>query len=183
MNGWRVLLLLRLAAAAANPDDDQPNADFFHACSGGELATFKTLVEKDPSLVHATTKDGEHCLHLCAISGNSEIVRLLLEQGADPDIRSTWDQGLRMHPLSWNSFYGRYDNIELLLKHGADVNADFDLGKTESGEAKPGTALDAVEQILLSLDDDEEKDRFMKTRNVLVKNGAMRYAGLEEPEL
>ncbi|KAL9183125.1 hypothetical protein ACHAXT_004912 [Thalassiosira profunda] len=104
-------------------------------------------------------------------------------KGSQPDIRSTWEQGLRMHPLSWNAFYGRYDNIELLLKHGADVNADFDIGKAESGEAKPGTALEAVEQILLSLDDEEEKDRFMQTRNVLVKNGAMRYAGPEEPEL
>jgi hypothetical protein len=46
--------------------------------------------------------------------------------------------------------------------------------------------LDVAEQILLgSADDDdsrEDKERFVKTRNVLVKNGAVRYASLE-PEL
>ncbi|KAL7523736.1 hypothetical protein ACHAXR_000308 [Thalassiosira sp. AJA248-18] len=172
---FRVMVLLSVAISATNPE--QENSEYFFACSGGELATTKTLLEKDPSLVHATTQDGEHCLHLSAIGGNAEIVRLLLDKGADPDIRSKWGKGMRMHPLSWNTFYGRYEIIELLLKHGADVNADFDISKTEKG-----TVLDVVEQILLGEQDAEEKARFIKTRNILVKNGAIRFASLE-PEL
>ena len=181
---FRVIALVAVAIVAVHAENDpnEPNADYFFACSGGNLETIQNLVEKDPSIIHATTRDGEHCLHLCAISGSTEIATLLLEKGADPDIRSNFDQGLRMHPLSWNTFYGRYEIIELLLKYGADVNADFDVGKKDNGEAEKGTVLDVIEQIMLGVEDVEEKVRFTKTRNVLSKNGAMRYASVE-PEL
>ena len=66
----------------------------------------------------------------------------------------------------------------MLLKYGANVNADFDL----DAKGQKGTVLDAAEQILLGADDREDRERFVKTRNVLVKNGAVRYASLE-PEL
>lgn len=178
-----VFLSVAAIGAMANPEEEE-NSEYFFACSGGEFSTVKTLLEKDPSLVHTTTKDGEHCLHLSALSGNAEIVALLLDHKADPDVRSNWEKGLRMHPLSWSTFYGRHEIIELLLKHGADVNADFDLGKDENGDPEKGTVLDVIEQILLGMDteDQEEKERFAKTRNILVKHGAMRYASLE-PEL
>jgi len=88
-----------------------------------------------------------------------------------------------MHPLSWSTYYGRYELITLLLESGADVNADFDIGKTESGAAEAATVLDVVEQILMTLDDEgDEKERFLQTRNVLVKAGAKRHASIE-PEL
>ena len=53
-----------------------------------------------------------------------------------------------VHPLSWSTYYGRFENIALLLQHGANVNADFDVGKNSSGGAEKGTVLDVVEQIL-----------------------------------
>ena len=46
-----------------------------------------------------------------------------------------------MHPLSWNTFYGRHDIIELLLQYGADIEADFDLGGS-AGELTKVTVLD-----------------------------------------
>lgn len=90
-----------------------------------------------------------------------------------------------MHPLSWNTFYGRYEIIELLLDHGADIEADFDLGgsvKDEQTELEKVTVLDVVEKILSSEVDEEQRMRFAKTRNVLMKYGAVRYATVE-PEL
>ena len=133
-------------------------------------------------------KRASSSLHLCALSDNADIVKLLLDVGADPDVRTTFEGGMRMHPLSWSTFYGRHAIIELLLKANADVNADFDISKNEDGTPQKGTVLDVVEQILLSgLDGSEDKERFIQTRNVLVKNGAVRYASLkedeEEPEL
>lgn len=61
------------------------------------------------------------------------------------------------------------------------MNADFDLAKKES-EGVKGTVLDVVEQILAGSQHDEDKQRFIKTKNILVKNGAMKYASLK-PEL
>ena len=91
-----------------------------------------------------------------------------------------------MHPLSWSTFYGRYEIIELLLTHGADIEADFDLGgsvKNErTGELEKVTVLDVVEKILVNEMEEEERMRFVKTRNLLMKFGAVRYAAVE-PEL
>ena len=131
------------------------------------------------------SRDGEHCLHLSALSGNTQIVKTLLEKGADPDIRSTYSEGLRMHPLSWSTYYGRHEIISLLLDYGADPNADFDLGgKFENDEERKVTALDVVEKILLDMSvDDERKGEFVETRNVLVKNGALRWTSVKDDEL
>mmetsp|Transcript_3557 Transcript_3557/g.7196 ORF Transcript_3557/g.7196 Transcript_3557/m.7196 type:complete len:201 (-) Transcript_3557:205-807(-) len=171
-------------AIAANDDDTPPqqqaNTKYFFACSSEDLSSglsiVKDLLSQDESLAHTTTNDGEHCLHLSALGGNEELVQLLLEKGADPNIRSTFVHGLRMHPLSWSVYYGRYKIIELLLKHGADVNADFDV-KRGPDEVQPVTALDVVEEILLQIEDGDEntRERFIETRNVLVRNGARRY--------
>lgn len=183
-------MMIHLATATTTEGENTntaaaDNSEFFHTCSDGNYDKFKSLLDADPSLVHATTKDGEHCLHLCAISGNTEIVKTLLEKGANPDIRSTYKQGLRMHPLSWNTFYGRHDIIELLLQYGADIEADFDLGGSineKTGELTKVTVLDVVEKILANEVDDEQRMRFALTRNVLMKHGAVRYATIE-PEL
>ena len=179
-----IIILLLLLVSVVLGDTSSPDGEYFFACSGGEFETVKTFIEKDHTIANRITSDGEHCLHLCALSGNADIVKLLLDVGADPDIRSNWEQGLRMHPLAWNTFYGRHDIIELLLKAGADVNADFDLGTSdENGNAQKATVLDVVEQILLNgLDGSEDKERFIKTRNILVKNGAVRFVSIE-PEL
>ena len=155
-----------LAAATSTEEattvaDD--NSEFFRTCSDGNYEKFQSLLSTNPSLIHATTKDGEHCLHLVAISGSTQIARTLLEQGADPNIRSTWKNGLRMHPLSWNTFYGRYEIIELLLDHGADIEADFDLGGSvkdeKTGELEKVTVLDVVEKILSSEVDNSSPKR------------------------
>ena len=94
-----------------------------------------------------------------------------------------------VHPLSWSTYYGRFENIALLLQHGANVNADFDVGKNSSGGAEKGTVLDVVEQILAgsqkeATEASAEEDRFATTRTLLVKHGARGYASLQsEPEL
>ena len=75
-----VAFVSAVVAAAAGSSSDHPqaeeekNSDYFFACSGGEFDTAKILLEKDPSLAHATTKNGEHCLHLVAISGGGDNV-------------------------------------------------------------------------------------------------------------
>lgn len=175
-----LFLLLVLVVVAASSDPEEENSAFFFACSGGDVSTVKAMLENDPSLAHATTKQGEHCLHLTALSGSAEIAKLILDAGGDPNIRTKWADGLRMHPLSWNTFYGRHEIIELLLQHGADVNSDFDL--KDGDYEKKTVVLDVVEQILMGGEDKEENERFVQTRNILVKHGAVRYATLE-PEL
>ncbi|KAG7373155.1 ankyrin repeat domain protein [Nitzschia inconspicua] len=142
-----------------------PPQEFFFACSGGDVEKVKNALADHPDWVHARTENGETPLHLTGIYGHDQITKLLLEHGADPNARSTFEKGLRMHPLSWNVYGGHLENIRLLLEHGADVNLDFD----SMVGAVPVTALD----VLLQLQHAEKGDeRFLQMETLLEKFGA-----------
>ena len=97
-------ILLVITPSSISTEEQPPeNTEYFHACSSGDLSTVTSLIASDPTLVHATTRDGEHCLHLSALSGNADIVKMLLEKGADPDIRSTFKDGLRWVVMCCNN--------------------------------------------------------------------------------
>jgi Ankyrin repeats (3 copies) len=161
------------AHTTPNDNDDNNNnnrptsTDFFFACSGGKLDVVKSSVKQNPSWVHERTENGETCLHLTGIYGHSDVTKFLLSEGhADPNIRSTYEQGLRMHPLSWNVFGGHYDNIQLLLEYGADVNLDFD---SMDGSGAKVTALD----VIIALTKNEQgDDRFTRIETLLRSHGA-----------
>ena len=76
-------------------------------------------------------------------------------------------QGLRMHPLGWNVYGGHADNVELLLKYGASVNADFDSMDKSQG---PVTSMDIALQ-LKSSEEDGEDERFVQIESILRKYG------------
>lgn len=117
-----------------------------------------------PAWINAQTDNGESCLHLTGIYGYSEVTEYLLVKGADPNIRSTYEQGLRMHPLSWNIYGGHVANVAVLLRYGVDVNLDFD----SMGEKEPVTALDVALQLTQNEEGDE---RFVQLEELLRKHG------------
>ena len=54
--------------SASDAKQDEENSEFFFACSGGDLAVVTEQLARDSSLIHKTTQDGEHCLHLVSLS-------------------------------------------------------------------------------------------------------------------
>mmetsp|Transcript_43034 Transcript_43034/g.89588 ORF Transcript_43034/g.89588 Transcript_43034/m.89588 type:complete len:217 (-) Transcript_43034:122-772(-) len=152
---------------------NSPGPDFFNACSGGDKDLVARSIEEHPDWINGYTANGEACLHLTGIYGHSEVTELLLRKGADPNIRSTYDKGLRMHPLSWNVYGGHLGNIELLLEHGADVNLDFDSMK---GDGIAVTSLDVLRALLQNERGDE---RFVEIEKVFQKHGAKTMAQLQ----
>jgi ankyrin repeat protein len=46
------------------------------------------MLLKSGALPNVTQTDGKTPLHICAVSGNVEMVKLLLKEGADPRLRS-----------------------------------------------------------------------------------------------
>ncbi len=88
------------------------------AASPGNLPTVLLLLDKgaDPK---AVDKDGVGPLWLACARGDSEIVRELLQRGADPNEKQL---KLTETALMWASKMNRPRSVEALLKAGADVN-------------------------------------------------------------
>jgi ankyrin repeat protein len=57
-------------------------------------------------------------LHLAAMQGHVDLVRLLLQAGADPRIR---DSRHDSDPLGWAEFFRRPDVVQILKAPAADT--------------------------------------------------------------
>mmetsp|Transcript_4972 Transcript_4972/g.12769 ORF Transcript_4972/g.12769 Transcript_4972/m.12769 type:complete len:214 (-) Transcript_4972:724-1365(-) len=146
--------------------EEDPGVDFFNACSSGDSDFITKALEGHQEWVNAYTTNGESCLHLTGIFGHADVTKILLEKGADPNIRSTYEKGLRMHPLSWNVYGGHLNNIKLLLEHGADINLDFDSMK---GNNAIVTSLDVLLELVKNEAGDE---RFIAIKKIFEQHEA-----------
>ena len=93
---------------------------FHKACFTGKRKPVKDLLDSEPAvLVNSCRSDGLAALHICANGGSAKLCRLLLDCGADLDVRESHGAT----PLSIAAQQGNARVARLLLDRGADVNA------------------------------------------------------------
>src|SRR6478609_4053309 len=95
--------------------------DLTVASALNDLAAVRSMLDADPSRISEQRPDDRRPLSAAAEFGRLDIVRLLLERGADP----TWpdaDSSERGAALHAAAGCGDRDMVELLLKHHADPN-------------------------------------------------------------
>ena len=114
----------------AQDDDNPPNEAFFRACQNGDASAVATLLPSvDPN--HRASP-GVTALHLGASKGHLEVVRLLLDNGAELDprlglINSSYGYQLAgATPLILAVANRNTEVVQLLLARGADRNATTD---------------------------------------------------------
>jgi ankyrin repeat protein len=99
--------------------------DLFEAAATGRAERVTALLARDPALANAYSPDGFTPLGLAAYFGHLAPAEALLERGADPNLAAR--NPMRVQPL--HSAVANRDGAaalalaELLLRHGADVNA------------------------------------------------------------
>uniref|UniRef100_A0ACD5TXF8 Uncharacterized protein n=1 Tax=Avena sativa TaxID=4498 RepID=A0ACD5TXF8_AVESA len=87
-----------------------------HAVSGGNLPAVRFLLDHGAD-IHQENEEGATVLHLAAMKGKCDIVKLLLSRGAGIEGKS--EQGT---PLHFAAVKGHESTVEVLLEHHADVN-------------------------------------------------------------
>jgi ankyrin repeat protein len=117
-----VALLIQYGALDAHvrPADDllrQLLAAVFLA----DTARVRSLLDRHPHLAVMPDGHGDQAIHHAARNGDTEIVRLLIEHGADVNARGARGQTV----LYCAGGHGHLDTLELLLGEGADRDARF----------------------------------------------------------
>jgi ankyrin repeat protein len=95
--------------------------DLFEASALGDVDRVTELVASNPAAVADRSTDGFTPLHLAAYFGKTDVVRALLDGGADRDALGTgWMRGTALH----SAVSARHaDVVAILLDGGADPNA------------------------------------------------------------
>ncbi|XP_041433301.1 caskin-1-like isoform X4 [Xenopus laevis] len=88
--------------------------------------------------------DGFSALHHAALSGNTELISLLLEAQAAVDIKD--NKGMR--PLHYAAWQGKKEPMKMLLKSGSAVNIPSDEGQIPLHQAAQHGHYDVSEMLL-----------------------------------
>jgi Ankyrin repeats (3 copies)/Ankyrin repeat len=146
---------IRLVDQALVPDKqaqdeaDPPYEAFFRACQSGDVNALTAVL--DSVDVNHLASPGVTGLHVAACNGHVEVVRLLLDTGADIDsplgiLKSSYGYELAgATPLILAEANRRMPVVQLLLARGANRNAVTDRGH------RGGTIIDVLRRIIPGL--------------------------------
>ena len=110
-----------------------PELDIFDAASVGRTARVAELLDRDPALLDAYSKDGFFPLGLAAFFGHPDTVALLLKRGAD--VGTVARNPMRIQALHAAVAGRSFPAIKLVVEAGAAVNAPQQQGFTPLHEA------------------------------------------------
>ena len=132
---YRVAILLFAASLGVNED-------LLEASRTGDLAAVQALIGKGAAL-EAKTAYGQTPLYLAAMNGREEVVRYLLEKGANPDVHDTFYKASMLDFVLQRKHYGVAKMLirkssanpdEVLASVAATGNADLVEALLEAGK-------------------------------------------------
>ena len=121
---------------------NEPN--IFEAAATGRVERVRELLKKNPELIRAYSPDGWTALHLNF--GHLEIVRLLLDSGAD--INTVSKNEFKATPLQGAAAFKAIDLARLLIDRGAKVNCRGDEGGSPLHEAAGSGQIELARLLL-----------------------------------
>ena len=131
-----------------------------HWAAVGDVEQMQALVQQGAD-VNAVDDDGDTALYYALSNGDTDIVDLLLDHGANPNI-----SGTSGNPLHLAADQGWTGVVSSLIRHGADVDAQQAGGLTASmlaagtSSTEPLRVLSAAGADLDRLDDDGDSALF-----------------------
>src|SRR4051812_28749779 len=106
------------------PPPDPKATRLMDVLRDGDRAAFRTLLREEPQAANRKGPGGSTPLMYAVLYGDAESVRLLLEAGAEPNLRNEAGATALMWAVDDT------DKTRLLIRCGADVNARSDDGRT-----------------------------------------------------
>jgi ankyrin repeat protein len=123
-----------------------PTLDVFDAASVGRSDRVAALLDADPALVNAYSRDGFFPLGLAAFFGHPQTVRLLLARGAD--VAQVARNPMRIQAIHAAVAGRSREAVELVVEAGAPINAQQHKGWTALHEVVNKKDLDLTRYFL-----------------------------------
>lgn len=114
------------------------------ACTAGDLDRVKAILAEEPNALTAPDENGYSPLHKASYSGQLELARWLITQGADVNAVSN----AHSTPLHGAAFYGHPEVVRLLLEAGTDPSTANDYGWIPLLAAAGGLKWDVVDILI-----------------------------------
>lgn len=105
---------------------DEQSGDILEAVRHADLARISSLLDSSPHLVNLKDSAGYSPLHWACVDGDQEVIKLLLQKGAEVNAQS--NEGYT--PLHNAARRGNRLIVALLISNGASVNARSRNGTT-----------------------------------------------------
>jgi len=152
--------LLRKAGAKEPPAVRQEDQPLFELAYKGEVKALEAALREHPEAIQAhKATSGFTLLHSAAIGRQKEVVLMLLEHHADPNLQDRHGST----PLHVAAGEDQVEIIELLMKYGAQLDAKDQIDCTPLREAVEFGRVKAVRVLLDLKADPNTKDRSGET--------------------
>ncbi|KAJ6072623.1 hypothetical protein N7467_010708 [Penicillium canescens] len=112
--------------------DSRGKTPLAYAATGGHLETCRILLQSNRTNPNRESLDGETPVLLAAYSRNTEVLKVLIDHGANPDSGDDCSENA-LSVAAWN---GDIEMMRVLLDNGADINH-----QSEPSESEDGTPL------------------------------------------
>lgn len=141
----------------------------FQAASNGDATMVKHILDLHPELATSINEQGWSALHLAARFGHIDVLKVMLDRGADLSLAS--NNQIEAQPLHAAVAGNQPEMVKLLLDAGADVNATQMLGWTALHGAAQQEHLEIVKTLLAAGADHSLKTDAGKTaREIAIEN-------------
>ena len=157
--------LIIFACEADSTETATPSVDLLTAIDKENISVIKQHIDagtnlNDYPIPKGLPFEGAEPLTLAVLKGNAEIVQLLLDNGADIEIKAkNKDEAT---PLHWAAFFQQEEMVSLLIEFGANVN---------SLDANGLTPIDSATYVKLTVMNDARKlEKTMRIIEILIKN-------------
>lgn len=129
VSGW--------AMTRPRPQTKDVQAELVAAIRSSDVSAVRRRIEQKDDLNKADARFGIRPLHWASLVGSPDVVRVLIENGADVNLPNADGNG----PLHAASFLGHSSVVEILLQSGADPNS------LNGDGAPPLSSIDASDDV------------------------------------
>ena len=167
------LVLPLISCGGSSEKSSTPSVDLLTAIDQENVTIIKQHIDAGTNINNYPIPgglpfEGAQPIHLAVIKDNPEIVKLLLENGAQIDSKAKNND--EATPLHWAAFFAQKDMVSLLIESGAPINAL---------DAHGGTPLDSAFFAWMVSQDDEGKKLLREIMTIIKDdNGGLSASGL-----